>query len=92
MSRRTDRHASVPLFTKRTISTLGTRSITACAIVFCRHAHEKVTYGPSPVRETHDKGRRVQDEVQYDELDCGARSITILDSAMLSCSHEAVSL
>lgn len=36
MSRSTERHASVPLLTKRTISTLGTRSITACAIWFCR--------------------------------------------------------
>lgn len=36
MRRSTERHASVPLLTKRTISTLGTRSITACAITFCR--------------------------------------------------------
>jgi hypothetical protein len=43
MSRSTDRHASVPLFTNRTISTLGTRSITACAIVFCRRAGTRLS-------------------------------------------------
>jgi len=35
MRRSTERHASVPLLTKRTISTHGTRSITAFAISFC---------------------------------------------------------
>jgi len=34
MSRSTDRHASVPLLTKRTISTLGTRSMTILASTF----------------------------------------------------------
>ena len=34
MRRRTDRQASVPLFTKRTISTHGTRSITIFANTF----------------------------------------------------------
>ena len=36
MRRTTDRHASVPLFTKRTISTDGTRSITILASTFCK--------------------------------------------------------
>jgi hypothetical protein len=35
MRRSTLRHASVPLLTKRTISTLGTRSITFFASTFC---------------------------------------------------------
>ena len=35
MRRTTDRQASVPEFTKRTISTDGTRSITILASTFC---------------------------------------------------------
>jgi len=55
MSRSTDRHASVPLLTKRTISTLGTRSMTILASTFSS-AHGAPNEVPCARRGTLSRG------------------------------------